>query len=119
MLADPEKKMEAKQATARVQLKKNYKASAAQATVQAKTKGRGSKQDGKILTVIAIHKKSTDAVADSPDRETDGWKINYDQQASCKPKSRACRRTRRRHKSYERKGTKTRWTDIDSGCNSQ
>jgi hypothetical protein len=47
----------------------------AQAMVQAKTKGRGSKQDGKILTVVAIHKKRTDVVADSPDCEMDGKSI--------------------------------------------
>jgi hypothetical protein len=61
---------------ARVQPKKNGKALAAatgamaQAMVQAKTKGRGSKPDGKIPRVIAIHKKNTDVFA-----ETDGISI--------------------------------------------
>ena len=100
-------------------MKKNDKASAAQATVQAKTKGRRSKQDGKILTVVAIHKKSTNVVAHSPgDREMDGKSITINRPRANPSLEHAGGRDDDT-KSYERKGTKTRWTDIDSGCNSQ
>jgi hypothetical protein len=75
MLVDPEKKMEARQSHASNRRKmarrrREATGATAQATVQAKTKGRGPKPDGKIPRLIAIHKKNTDAVA-----ETDGKSI--------------------------------------------